>query len=232
LDDLDSPPASGDNVQMERINLLEGDIKDHVALAAKGIRDGYVICAPLEHGYVFLADAFSEFAVRAMHVLRGDALGVSAQVLIHSHETITGLSRDVTDDTRALMKEFWPGLISFNLRPSMGIRWNLGDNGSLDRFSVRVPDSEFIRALLKETGPLAVASAARVGQKPALNTDRIFVLESDLAVMCEAGELPAGPATTIIEADSAAMTIIREGAITREQLAAIVPALSDEQPIG
>jgi tRNA A37 threonylcarbamoyladenosine synthetase subunit TsaC/SUA5/YrdC len=130
------------------------------------------------------------------------------------------------------MKEFWPGLISFNLRPSMGIRWNLGDNGSLDRFSVRVPDSEFIRALLKETGPLAVASAARVGQKPALNTDRIFVLESDLAVMCEAGELPAGPATTIIEADSAAMTIIREGAITREQLAAIVPALSDEQPIG
>jgi tRNA threonylcarbamoyl adenosine modification protein (Sua5/YciO/YrdC/YwlC family) len=217
---------------MERINLLEGDIKDHVALAAKGIRDGYVICAPLEHGYVFLADAFSEFAVRAMHVLRGDALGVAAQVLIHSDETITGLSRDITDDTRALMKEFWPGLISFNVRPSMGIRWNLGDNGSLDRFSVRVPDSEFIRALLKETGPLAIASAARVGQKPALNTDRIFVLESDLAVMCEAGELPTGPATTIIESDSAAMTIIREGAITREQLAAVVPALSGEQPIG
>ena len=217
---------------MERINLLEGDIKDHVALAAKGIRDGYIICAPLEHGYVFLADAFSEFAVRTMHVLRGDALGVAAQVLIYSHETITGLSRDVTEDTLALMKEFWPGLISFNLRPSMGVRWNLGDNGSLDRFSVRVPDSEFLRALLKETGPLAVASAARVGQKPALNTSRVFVLESDLAVMCEAGELPVGPATTIIESDKNGMTIIREGAITREQLAAVVPALSDEQPIG
>jgi tRNA threonylcarbamoyl adenosine modification protein (Sua5/YciO/YrdC/YwlC family) len=216
---------------MERINLLEGDIKDHVALGAKGIRDGYIICAPLEHGYVFLADAFSEFAVRAMHVLRGDALGVAAQVLIHSAETITGLSRDVTDDTRALMNEFWPGLISFNLRPNMGLRWNLGDNQSLDRFSVRVPQSPFILALLKETGPLAIASAARVGQKPALNTDRIFVLESDLAVMFESGELPEGPATTIIEADSNQMTIIREGAITREQLAAVVPALSADQPI-
>ena len=217
---------------MERINLLEGDIKDHVALGAKGIRDGYIICAPLEHGYVFLADAFSEFAVRAMHVLRGDALGVAAQVLIHSGDTITGLSRDVTPDARALMNEFWPGLISFNLRPNMGLRWNLGDNQSLDRFSVRVPNSPFISALLKETGPLAIASAARVGQKPALNSDRIFVLESDLAVMFEAGQLPAGPATTIIESDSAAMTIIREGAITREQLVAVVPALSDEQPIG
>jgi tRNA threonylcarbamoyl adenosine modification protein (Sua5/YciO/YrdC/YwlC family) len=217
---------------MERVNILEGDIKDHIALGVKGIRDGYIICAPLEHGYVFLADAFSEFAVRTMHVLRGDALGVAAQVLIYSSETITGLSRDVTEDTQALMKEFWPGLISFNLRPSMGVRWNLGDNGSLDRFSVRVPDSEFIRLLLKETGPLAIASAARVGQKPALTTARIFVLESDLAVMFEAGELQAGPATTIIEADSTSMTIIREGAITREQLAAVVPALSDEQPIG
>lgn len=217
---------------MERINLLEGDLKDHVALAAKGIRDGYIICAPLEHGYVFLVDAFSEFAVRAMHVLRGDSLGVAAQVLIHGTETITGLSRDVTDDARALMNKFWPGLISFNLRPNMGLRWNLGDNQSLDRFSVRVPDSEFLRALLKETGPLAVASAARVGQKPALSSDRIFVLESDLAVMCDAGELSAGPATTIIESDSTAMTIIREGAITREQLVAVLPALSDEQPIG
>lgn len=217
---------------MERVNLLEGDIKDHVALAAKGIRDGYIICAPLEHGYVFLTDAFSEFAVRAMHVLRGDSLGVAAQVLIHSVDTITGLSRDVTPDTRALMDEFWPGLISFNLRPNMGLRWNLGDNQSLDRFSVRVPQSEFLLALLKETGPLACSSAARVGQKPARDSDRIFVLESDLAVMCEAGELPEGPATTVIEADSNAMTIIREGAISREQLAAVLPALSDEQAIG
>jgi tRNA A37 threonylcarbamoyladenosine synthetase subunit TsaC/SUA5/YrdC len=89
---------------MERINLLEGDIKDHVALAAKGIRDGYVICAPLEHGYVFLADAFSEFAVRAMHVLRGDALGVAAQVLIHSHETITGYRGHSRLDERVLAR--------------------------------------------------------------------------------------------------------------------------------
>ena len=217
---------------MERINLLEGDLTDHIALAAKGIRDGYIICAPLEHGYVFLTDAFSEFAVRAMHVLRGDALGVAAQVLIHSGETITGLARDVTPDARALMDAHWPGLISFNLRPNMGLRWNLGDNQSLDRFSVRVPNAPFISALLKETGPLAAASAARVGQKPARDTDRIFVLESDLAAMFEAGELPEGPATTIIESDSTGLTIIREGAITREQLAAVVPALSGDEPIG
>lgn len=217
---------------MERINLLEGDIKDHIALALKGIKDGYIICAPLEHGYVFLTDAFSEFAVRAMHVLRGDNLGIKAQVLIHSGESITGLSRYVNDDTRALINEFWPGPLSLNLHPNMGLNWNLGDNNGLDIFSVRAPHAPFVSALLKESGPLAVASASRVGQKPALSTDRIFALESDLAAMFDAGELTEGPLTTIVQSDVDGMTIIREGAISREQLAAVVPALTDEQPIG
>jgi tRNA A37 threonylcarbamoyladenosine synthetase subunit TsaC/SUA5/YrdC len=56
-------------------------------------------------------------------------------------------------------------------------------------------------------------------------------LESDLAVMFDGGEISEGPATTIIESDSSGMTIIREGAVTREQLAAVVPALSADEPI-
>ncbi len=211
---------------MERVNLLEGELTDHVALGLKGIRDGYLICAPLEHGYVFLADAFSEFAVRAMHVLRGDDLGVKAQVLIHSVATLSGLTRNITDDVRALTDAFWPGPLSLNLYPSMGLNWDLGDNNSLDLFNVRAPEAAFVSALLKESGPLAVASAARKGMKPALSTDRIFVLESGLAAMFDGGALPAGSPTTIVQSDVDGMTIIREGAISREQLAAVVPALS------
>lgn len=211
---------------MERVNLLEGELADHVALGLKGIRDGYLICAPLENGYVFLADAFSEFAVRSMHVLRGDDLGIKAQVLIHSGATLSGLSRHITDDVRALVDAFWPGPLSLNLHPSMGLNWNLGDNNSLDLFSVRAPEAPFISALLKESGPLAVASAVRKGMKPALTTDRIFVLESDLAVMFDAGELAPGALSTVVQSDVDGLTIIREGALSREQLAAVVPALS------
>jgi tRNA threonylcarbamoyl adenosine modification protein (Sua5/YciO/YrdC/YwlC family) len=213
---------------MERIDLVEGDNSAALEVALKGIRDGYVICAPLEHGYVYLADAFMEDAVRAMHVLRGDNLGVAAQVLIHSADTITGLSRDVPADARTLMNELWPGLLSFNLRPNMGLRWNLGDNQSLDRFSVRVPNTQFVRDLVKLTGPLAMSSAARAGQKPILSTDDIWVLETALAAMFNGGVLLEGPASTVIEADSNGMSILREGAISREQLAAIVPSLAAE----
>mgnify|MGYP000438984517 CR=1 FL=1 len=44
---------------MPRIDLKAGEQKKHIARALKEIRAGYVIVAPLEHGYVYLADAFS-----------------------------------------------------------------------------------------------------------------------------------------------------------------------------
>ena len=105
---------------------------EHVGVAARCIRDGFVIVTPHENGYVYLCDAFSEDSVRAMHVLRGDALGVAAQVLIADHSQIEGLARDVTDDARALMKAFWPGALSLTLRPQLGLNWDLGDAGELD----------------------------------------------------------------------------------------------------
>ena len=105
---------------------------EHVALAAKSLRDGFVIVAPHENGYVLLSDAFSQDSVRAMHVLRGDDLGVAAQVLISDSQQIAGLAREVTDEARTLMENFWPGSLSLSLRPQAGLSWDLGDEGKLD----------------------------------------------------------------------------------------------------
>ena len=100
---------------------------EHVALAAKSLRDGFVIVAPHENGYIFLADAFSPDSVRAMHVLRGDDLGVACQVLVADQSAIEGLSREVSDDIRALTQSCWPGPLSLTLRPQLGLSWDLGD---------------------------------------------------------------------------------------------------------
>lgn len=137
-----------------RVDLKQGEMKKHVARALKSIRDGYVVVAPLEHGYVYLADAFSPSAVAAIHRLRGDEEGVAAQVLAYSLDTVKGIARAVPEETQNLCKEFWPGLLSITLKPSRSLTWDLGDTRTLDQFNVRVPKSRFVRALLKETGPL------------------------------------------------------------------------------
>ena len=211
---------------MPRIDLKLGDQKKHVARALKEIRAGYVIVAPLEHGYVYLADAFSPFAVRAMHVLRGDELGVAAQVLAYSLDTVKGISRAVSPATQELCKKYWPGLLSVSLKPSSVLNWDLGDDKELDWFNVRVPKSKFVRALLKEAGPLAVASASAVGEEPMLKIDRTKVKDWDVAVVFDNGVLKTGPRSTIIEADALDIRIVREGAISFDEMVKVAPNIS------
>ena len=173
----------------EIIKLEPEDFAAQVALAAKAIRDGYIIAIPLEHHYAYACDAFKADSVRAMHVLRRDELGIAAQVLIADVKTTSGVAREISPSAQALMKKFWPGMLSFNLRPQVGLSWDLGDAGALDQVSFRVPKSKFIREVLKETGPLAIASAAFAKQSPIRRISDIYVLESALAAKFDAGLL-------------------------------------------
>jgi L-threonylcarbamoyladenylate synthase len=141
---------------------------------------------------------------------------------------VKGIARAVPAETSALMEKFWPGLLSITLKPSRTLTWDLGDNKALDRFNVRVPKSKFLRAILKETGPLAVASASNAGQSPMLKIDRAQVKDWKVAVVFDNGPLKKGPLTTIIEADELKARVVREGAITVAEMTAVAPSLSAE----
>ena len=208
----------------KEVDLKKGEIGRHVNKALKAIADGYIIAIPLEHSYAFACDAFRQDAVRAMHVLRGDALFTAAQVAVGSAKTAQGVVREITPDIAALMKKFWPGLLSLNLRPQMGLSWDLGDNNQLDRISIRVPTNKFAKALLTESGPLAIASGARIGRPTPKLLSEVFVLDSDLAFQFNNGKLRNGPASTVIEADQEGIRVLRIGAISLEEIQAIVPS--------
>ena len=198
---------------------------EHVGVAARCIRDGFVIVTPHENGYVYLCDAFSEDSVRAMHVLRGDALGVAAQVLIADHSQIEGLARDVTDDARALMKAFWPGALSLTLRPQLGLNWDLGDAGELDRVSIRMPSHEFLQALIKETGPLAVASAAMAGHQPIVEISQLDLQGHEVAMVIDAGVINPIARSSQVDIELTQTRLVREGAISQSEIQKVIPAL-------
>jgi tRNA threonylcarbamoyl adenosine modification protein (Sua5/YciO/YrdC/YwlC family) len=201
---------------------------EHVALAAKSLRDGFVIVAPHENGYVFLADAFSPDSVRAMHVLRGDALGVASQVAIANRDLIDGIARELSADARLLMQNFWPGLLSLNLKPQAGLNWDLGDGNTLDQISVRIPDSQFVLEVVKKSGPVAIASAALSGSVAINDAADVTYLDADVAAIFTAGVLPKGGASTVIDLTGIRTRIVREGAISRSEITALLPDISHE----
>jgi tRNA threonylcarbamoyl adenosine modification protein (Sua5/YciO/YrdC/YwlC family) len=219
------------------IDLKKGELTRHINKACKAISDGYIIAIPLEHSYVYVCDAFKADSVRAMHVLRGDPLFTAAQVLVASQKIAQGVVREITPETTALMKKFWPGMLSMNLRPQTGLSWDLGDANHLDQVSIRVPKSKFAKALLAKSGPLAVASAGRADRSSVLSfgsaervvrsaiksVDEIKVTESDLAFKFNNGVLRNGPLSTVIEADETGVRVLRIGAISLEEILSVVP---------
>jgi tRNA threonylcarbamoyl adenosine modification protein (Sua5/YciO/YrdC/YwlC family) len=207
----------------KKFDLKKGELTRHVTKAAKAIADGYIIVIPMESSYAFACDAFRADTVRAMHVLRGDPLFTSAQVIVGSVRTTEGIIREETPEILGLMKKFWPGLLSLNLRPQLGLSWDLGDNNQLDRVSVRLPKAKFAKALAAQTGPLAIASAARKGTPPIKSLAEINVSDSEVALMFDNGNLRKGPLSTVIEADETGVRVLRVGAISLEEIQAIVP---------
>jgi tRNA threonylcarbamoyl adenosine modification protein (Sua5/YciO/YrdC/YwlC family) len=200
----------------------ETNPSEHVAIAAKSLRDGFVIVAPHENGYIFLADAFSPDSVRAMHVLRGDDLGVACQVLIADQSAIEGLSREVTENIRALAQSFWPGPLSLSLRPQLGLSWDLGDGGNLDWFNVRSPRHLFLQKLLRETGPLASASAALAGHSPLVDIEGLNLLGHEIALLVTDGVINPMAVSTVIEIDKSQARLVREGAISKSDIEKVI----------
>lgn len=206
---------------VERVDITTGDRSEHLARGLKSIRDGYVIVVPLEHGYVYACDAFSHFAVRAMHVLRGDGLGVVAQVIIPNAKTAQGLSRSMRDDVQDITNAFWPGLLSVNVKPQVGLAWDLGDSGRLDQISLRMPQEGFVLELLQKSGPLAIAGITNNALPTLLDVERFE--NPGVDVIFDGGHLLAGPRSTVINVSDDGMELIREGAISRESLQKLSP---------
>jgi tRNA threonylcarbamoyl adenosine modification protein (Sua5/YciO/YrdC/YwlC family) len=205
------------------IDLKKGELSRHVNKAAKAIADGFIIVIPMEHSYAFACDAFRPDSVRALHVLRGYPTFTAAQVIVGSVKTTEGIIREITPEIKGLMKKFWPGMVSLNLRPQVGLSWDLGDNNELDRVSVRVPKAKFAKALVTQTGPLAIASASRRGMPLPKTIGDVMVLDSDVALKFDNGTLRKGPVSTVIEADETGVRVLRVGAISLDEIQKIVP---------
>ena len=210
---------------MARIDLNSGALSEHLASATAALKDGYVIVAPLENSYALVADAFFHDAVRALHVLRGDELGISAQVMIGSSAAVDGIAREISEPVRKLIDNFWPGQLSINLKPQRGLNWDLGDAGQLDRISIRMPSHEFLKALITETGPLAVASASMAGHDPMLEISQLNLQGHEVALVIDSGVITPVQRSSQVEIELTETRLVREGAISQSEIQKVIPAL-------
>jgi tRNA threonylcarbamoyl adenosine modification protein (Sua5/YciO/YrdC/YwlC family) len=200
--------------------------------ALVALLQGEVVVVAAEHGYLYICDAFNPTAVSRLHELRGDAPGTAAQVLIGKITAVSGLAVDFDSDWQKVAHAFWPGLLTLQLAPQSALSWDLGDGRVLAEFAIRVPERAFLLSLLAKSGPLAAASASMAGEAPNRDIADVPADPSEVALKVDEGILPEGPASTVLRRARAGAGIeaLRIGAITLEELQAVVPTIVAAKP--
>lgn len=106
----------------------------------------------------------------------------------------------------------WPGALTMVVTAR-----NLPDSVLSDGAAgFRIPKNEQLRALLKETGPLAVTSANRTGEPPATTPEEVKAVFPDIPIV-DGGTCNATPSTVIAYRDHG-WRLLREGGVECEML--------------
>ena len=192
-----------------------------LAAAASAVRAGRLVVLPTDTLYGLGADAFDSAAVRALLAAKGRGPDMPVPVLVGSWTTIDGLVTAVPGVARELVEAFWPGGLSIVLPHAPSLTWDLGiTRGTV---MLRMPLHPVALELLRDVGPMAVSSANVSGSPPATAvSEAIYQLGVTPAVYLDGGPCRAGVASTIIDLTADEPRILRVGAVSVEEINAVV----------
>jgi len=199
-----------------------------LARAQQAIANRQCIVLPTDTVYGIGADAFSPQAVATLLAAKGRGRSMPPPVLVPRLQTMDGLAIDITPEARALAEAFWPGGLTLIFHAQPSLTWDLGDTKGT--VALRMPDDEIALDLLALTGPMAVSSANRTGN-PAAQTaaEAQAQLAESVEVYLEAGPRPQegsdGVPSTIVDATQVPLRVVRVGAVSLDELRAVVPSV-------
>jgi L-threonylcarbamoyladenylate synthase len=193
-----------------------------IAAAVEAVQRGDLIVMPTDTVYGIGADAFKSWAVTSLLNAKGRDRSTPSPVLVGSRHTLDGLVLSLPPNARDLVEAFWPGALTVVVEHASSLQWDLGDTGGT--VAVRMPLHPVALEVLRETGPMAVSSANKHGQPPAVTAaDAREQLGYSVSVYLEAGECPDPVASTIVDLTSDRARVLRAGAIPIEKLREVIP---------
>ncbi|WP_407837205.1 L-threonylcarbamoyladenylate synthase [Streptomyces sp. DSM 116496] len=200
------------------------DRKTGLREAASAVRRGELVVLPTDTLYGIGADAFSAEAVGDLLAAKGRGRTMPTPVLIGSPNTLHGLVTDFSEQAWELVDAFWPGGLTLVAKHQPSLAWDLGETGGT--VAVRMPLHPVAIELLTEVGPMAVSSANLTGHPAPEDCDAAREMLGDsVSVYLDGGPTPSTLPSSIVDVTGKVPVLLREGALTAEQLREVVPDL-------
>ncbi len=194
-----------------------------IALAIAAMRAGEAIVYPTETFYGIGADALSSAALERIFAIKGRDAAKTIALIAHNDEAAFAVAREVPPIARILARAFWPGPLTLVMPARTGLPLALvGPDGGV---GVRVSSHPIARALAQGLGrAITATSANRSGEPPACTLAAArAALASQVKVFVEGGTLTGGAPSTVVHCDRDGWRILRAGAVSSEQIEAVLP---------
>jgi L-threonylcarbamoyladenylate synthase len=186
---------------------------DGIARAADLLRAGAVVAFPTDTVYGVGVDGAQPDRLAALFELKRRPLDRRIPLLVDGLARIPG-GWNVDDRARALVDRFWPGALTVVLPGAAGSQ------------AFRAPDHPVALALIRAAGPIFATSANISDQPDTLGADEVLIAfatdQDGLAAVVDGGAVAGGVASTVVDLTASPARILREGPITRVQLAEVV----------
>jgi len=188
--------------------------------AVELLERGELVAFPTETVYGLGARADDDDALARVFTAKGRPADNPLIVHVASVDELDRVAAEITPLARMLLSHFAPGPLTLVLRARPDLPRTL--TGGLDSVAVRIPDHpvalELIRALDR---PLAAPSANRSSRPSPTTAAHVLAdLDGAIAAVLDGGPTLVGLESTVVDARGVRPVILREGGVSREELAA------------
>jgi L-threonylcarbamoyladenylate synthase len=189
--------------------------------AAAILRRGGVVAIPTDALYSLVCDPLSLKAVGRIFQAKGREANRSLPMIVDGIVMAEELATDVSERFRILARRFWPGPLTVITQGSS--RVPLKVTGNTGRLALREPKGAIPQALLEVMGqPLIATSANLSGQPTCTSGIEVFgVMDGKVDLVLDGG-LCTGPGATTVDITEAYWKVLKEGAISEHEIAAIL----------
>jgi L-threonylcarbamoyladenylate synthase len=202
-----------------------------VETAVRVLQAGGLVAMPTETVYGLAADATDPIAVRSVFATKGRP--VDHPLIVHLASPASLPVWAVADhDARRLAEAFWPGPLTMVLPRQAHVLDEV--TGGRDTVALRVPRHPVALALLALMGRhagLVAPSANPFGAVSPTTADHVRA-DGLVDTVLDGGPCTIGLESTIVELVEGRAQILRAGAITAEQLSAVLGRPVDPIPTG
>jgi len=184
--------------------------QDSVGLAIKAIGSDEIVGLPTETVYGLAVNPYSTIAVKKLFELKERDDDNPVSLLVDSYETFKTL--DIVSYSEEVLSLYWPGPLTVVVETNERFANGIGTTNP-NSIGVRVPDHIVALDFLKHTGPLAVTSANKSGEKEATShheAERIF--NTSIAFYIE-GNSSINLASTVVDLRVQGGKILRQGSL-------------------